>query len=222
MSIFSNRFRGFHEQPIQTHVKVPDKPSDPNFPVHGDLLVYSDEVHGYIPVTPPIAQGSYPLAVDGSLLVWDTTLEVFVVSTTPWLDPAYGDVSVKDAAVAQAVTATPAKLTAFDTDGIAALVTPDHTDDSLVVTEDGAYEVEFTVSYGYAAAAVVQFFIRVDGVESQFGLKQETLNASDVMNASLKGRIDLTAAQAVTIYVEAGADANITVSDATLTIKRIG
>jgi hypothetical protein len=222
LQLDSDRFRLFYQLPLQTHVEVPDRSTDANFPADGDLLEYRTAVGKFTPSTPPVPMTIPDAAVDGTLLIWNDTTEQFEISTTPWLDPAYGEISVKDAAVTQAVTAAPAKLAAFDTDGLASLVTADHTDDSLEVLSAGKYKVVFTATFSYAAAAVVQLHIRVDAVESQYNFKLESLTSGDVLNGSCHGILDLAVNEKVTVYVEADSDANITVSDAQLTLERIG
>ena len=215
--MFSKRYRLFNFIPRDPGIK-----EDANHvPVHGDLLAFDEDVGKFVSATPPIIPGIGALGYEGALLVWDNTNNYFTASATPWLDPAIGDISCQDVAVAQAVTATPAKLLAFDANGLAMLVTPDHTDDSLEVEVDGFYEVHFNVTYAYAAAGVVQFHIRVDAAESIYGFKQETLNVGDIMNGSCVGRLNLGAEDVVTVYVEADAEVNLTVSDAQLTIQRI-
>lgn len=219
MPLFSSRFVREHfprREPDYAFIQ------NPSALVEGDLLVYDEDTTHFIPTTPtlPVSEVG-TLGIDGEILVWNETSGVWEAGGFVVLEPAYGHIYAQDAAVAQAVTAAPAKVTAFAADGVSNLTTPDNTSDSITILENGIYEVELSVTYTYGAAAVVQMHVLVDAAESVLGFKQETLNAGDVMTAHAHAPLALVASEVVTVYVEADADSNITISDISLSVRRI-
>lgn len=223
MGLFSERWEREHhlarDPEIDMHARA-------DHPVQGDLLVWSDEYGKMIPATPPVMPNIGDTIADEDLIWWDDTdsqlepvspLDAFSAAA------AYGSLSVLDGAATQAVTSTPAKLDAFAVDGPAALTVPDNTTDDILIGAGGGgdYEVQFNASFSYAAAAVVQFRLRVDAVESALGGQVEVLTGGDIVNVSFGGVVALADAEDVTVYVEASADDNITVIDAQLVIKRL-
>lgn len=187
-----------------------------------DLIWWDAADNQLEPVTPTLAADEAgTLGLDGEILTWNETGGVWEASGFVVLEPAYAHIYAQDAAVAQAVTGAPSKVTAFAADGVSNLATPDHTADSITIVENGIYEVDLSVTYTYGAAAVVQMHVLVDAAESIIGFQQETLNALDVMTAHAHAPLALEAAEVITVYVEASADNNITISDISLSVRRI-
>lgn len=222
MSLFSKRWQLEHWLPLQ-----PPIDEDANHePVHGDVLAFDSEVGKFVSATPPVQPDIGLTIADQELVWWDATdaqLEPVSAITVVSSAASYGSLSVLDGAVAQAVTGTPDKLTAFTTDGPSSYLVPANATDDITVGVGGAgdYMVTFSASFSYVVAATVQFRLRVDAVESALGGQVEVLNAGDIVNVTFSGLVTLADAEVVTVYVEADADNNITVIDAQLVLNRI-
>lgn len=245
MGFFTSRWQKEHFIPRDPEI---DMHARSDHPVQGDLLVWSDDYGKMIPASPPIAPDIADTIADGDLIVWNGTTEqlepltptfdltdvgtvadefllwntgnaAWEPSGIAYLAPAYGGLSVAGSVVTQAVTSTAAKLELFDTNDPAALVTTDHTTDTLTITEDGTYKVDFSVAYSHAAATTVLFGIRIDGV----GTAYQMLGAADD-TLSINGILQLVAGEVITVFVSnnAGGDGNLTVSDAQLILNRLG
>lgn len=224
MGLFTKRWQREHHLARDPEIDIH---AVDGHPVVGDILVWSDDYGGkMIPASPPIDPTLVDAVADQDLVWWDATdaqLEAVSALDVVSSQAAYASMTVLDGAVAQAVTAVAAPLDSFDTNGPSSFVTPDHTADTLTVDVGGAgdYEVSFTASFSYAAAAVLQFRLRVDAVETSLGGQVEVLNVGDIVHVSFNGFVTLADAEVVTVYVEADADSNITVIDAQLKLMRV-
>lgn len=136
----------------------------------------------------------------------------------------YGAIYCQDAAVGQTgVTTTPELLTEWTGNGLSSGTTPDYVNDKITVDNDGIYLVFAQLSFGGDAAPTTwQFHIRVDAVESAYGVHRKT-STTDVGACSIVGLLSLSATEEVTIYVEsaAGAGAGLTLVDAQLVLLRV-
>lgn len=223
MSLFSKRWQLEHFLPRDPKIDE----SANHVPVHGDLLAFDSEVGKFVSATPPVMPDIGASIDDMDLIWWDATdaqLEPVTPLDVVSAQAAYGSLRVIDGAATQAVTSAPAKLDAFAADGISALTTPAHATDDITIGADGGgdYEVSFSASFSYAAAAVVQFRVRVDGAETELGGQVEVLTGGDVVNVAFADNMALADAEVVSVYVEASADNNITVIDAQLKLHRLG
>jgi hypothetical protein len=209
MSLFSRPFQGQHFIP-----RDPAIDEDVNHtPIHGDVLAYDSVARKFVSATPPIDHSLSGTAEHGDLIVWDEALGLFTLQ-----HPAYGTIYVSAGVAAEATTDTQAKLTAFAANGIALNVTPDHTDDSLTILEDGQYMINFSASYTHTAATSMLFSLRVDGVGSF------QIDGPISGHVSLNGILELSAADVITVYVSnnTGGDGNLTVTNAQLSVVRVG
>jgi hypothetical protein len=134
----------------------------------------------------------------------------------------YAMVYLVGGAVAQAVTGTPAKLTAFTADGPEFGANGDHANDQITINTNGIYWVEFSADFETNATGAFVAELRKDGV-AEGSLKAETEfeAAGEMRHWHFAGLVSLNAAEVLTVYVS-GAAANITVKHARLAVKRIG
>lgn len=133
----------------------------------------------------------------------------------------YAAISVIDGAAAQAVSATPSKLSCFAANGPSAGATPDHTADQITVGVSGDYWVEFSATIG-GDAETYEFRLRKNGVAEGSLACAAKLGATDTQHTGFAGVVTLVQGDVLTIYAAAGGAANLTVKHAALAVKRIG
>lgn len=133
----------------------------------------------------------------------------------------YASIYVIDGAAAQAVSATPTKLTAFAADGPYLGATPAHASDQITIGVTGVYRVDFAATIS-GDAATYTFRLRKNGSAEGTLAAAATLAASATGAAAFSGLVSLTANDVLTVYAAAGGAANLTVSHACLSVKRIG
>lgn len=137
-----------------------------------------------------------------------------------------GGIYAKDASVQQAgIDTTPVKLTAFDADGNEDNVVADHTDDSLEIDTDfdGDYMIWVKLDFELDKANKFTFFIRKNGVETNWGAEEEVSTDNTIGHISIFAiEPGLVATDKLTIYVESDnvGGADITVTQAQFFIKR--
>lgn len=134
----------------------------------------------------------------------------------------YASVYVADGNSPQAVSATAAKLEAFDSDGPASGATPDHSSDAIAIGVTAIYWVEFCCDLEADTAGSYTAELRVDDVAAG-GLKSvcEFEASGETRSWRFAGPVSLSAANVLSVYVS-GPSANITVKHAQLAVKRIG
>ena len=137
---------------------------------------------------------------------------------------AYGNILVTGGSAAQSLTAaTPAKLALFTADGPSLNTTPAHASDQITVDVAGVYRIAAQFSMTSDGTNVTfQFYIAVGGVSQNIGCHRLVSTGSDVGSASLTGHLSLSAADVVTINVEADKNNDLTLVEAQLVIAKIG
>lgn len=136
----------------------------------------------------------------------------------------YGSIYVEDGAVAQTVNIAAAKLTGFAANGESSSIVPDHGDDELNVPVAGTYWVEGHFSFSGTAAGTFQLRLRKQGVEvAGIGCRAKLNATGDAVSVSFAGLVACAAADILTVYAEADADASsLTLIDGALVAKRVG
>lgn len=141
----------------------------------------------------------------------------------------YGQLYVHDGATAQAIDATPAKMTGFATAGPAAAtrdgnlgVVPSLADDHIAIKANGIYRVKFTIHATVSAAAVVQAHARFGTTEiAQIAGQDEALTGRLRVVLVGEGIYVPSADGNISVYLEAGAAINITPVHASLVVERL-
>jgi hypothetical protein len=136
---------------------------------------------------------------------------------------AYGSIYVTGGTAGQAMTAnTPARLTAFTRNGPAANTTPDHTNDRITVTTAGNYRITGAFTFQCTSPNQdVRFFAAVGGVASPIGVQTRTASTF-VFHASFNGLVALGAGAVLTVLATTSGNPTMTVSEAQLTVERVG
>ncbi len=136
----------------------------------------------------------------------------------------YGSVFCEEASTAQSsLSATPAKLTCFDEDGPANGITPAHGSDQLTIGTTSVYEVGFNGTFTGSASATFDFHFYVDGVKAnKGGVEHEFTAAVEKASIAVTAILSLTAAEVLTVYVNADASSkSVTFTQAQLYARRI-
>lgn len=138
----------------------------------------------------------------------------------------YGDIYVTGGSTGQAISSTPAKLTAFAANGQSAGVTADHTNDRLTVATTGIYLVGFNVTLSVTSSSLnYKISARVDQVEPTEKIIGELDFAATSVPGIITGSglLSLTADEQVELYVDSSSSTpNITVREAHLWCQLIG
>lgn len=139
----------------------------------------------------------------------------------------YGSIFVSGGVTPQALSQTPATLTAFTTDGDQGVnVDADVAQDRLVVNVAGKYEAHLDVTFSGTIATTFAIGVAVAGsAQPHVKCEHRIENAADVVAVHCSGVLTLSAGQAVTAhasFLEAPAGQTITVKHASLWLKRIG
>lgn len=136
----------------------------------------------------------------------------------------HGELYVAGGATAQGLTTSLAKLTLFAVNGIStADMTPDHTDDSIAITNAGNYLAEFTaVITSDTSNWVVTLEFHLDGVTTNRRTSRKIATGSDVGNISFFAGLAVSAGDLLTVHVKADAGTpTLTISDGTLFAERL-
>ncbi len=139
-------------------------------------------------------------------------------------DLMYGDIYAKDASTGQAsIDTTPALLTGFAANGLSSGTTPDHTSDNITVAFAGVYTFSFHISATATASTQFLFYIRVNAEEGNYGCEFTTNATPDAEQASMSGRLTLSANDIVTVYVQsdAGGGATLTPTQMQLELESV-
>lgn len=101
-----------------------------------------------IDISSAVAGGSFTVDVDGNIVTTGTITATGAIAASNIFAHAYGIMSVQGGSTAEATTdATPRKIAAWNTDGLASGLTVDETADEITITTDGIYLVFASVSY---------------------------------------------------------------------------
>jgi hypothetical protein len=148
----------------------------------------------------------------------------FLVSTFG----GYAHLAVIDNATSQGSLSdvTPVKLTAFNTNGEATGLTPDHTTDDIAVAVAGKYQFTICVSFDGTVNTTYEFQPGVDGVATPVAKAHRKIGAAnDVGSAACSGILDLAVGEKVSVMVsilDTPVAQTITVRQGCLTMKRVG
>lgn len=146
--------------------------------------------------------------------------------TTDLLDSVhgvYGLMTVIANAVAQSITTTAARITAWSANGIAVGTTPDHaTTNAIAVGTDGIYQVHFSADV-ILVAGTWTINIAV-GTTLQATLQWAVVAAGTIETTiSIVGLVTCVANDVISIYAtsSSGGGLNLTLKNAQLTVHRI-
>lgn len=133
----------------------------------------------------------------------------------------YARIYVIDGATPQAVSATPTKIVCFAANGPSAGATPDHANDQITIGTTADYWVEFTASCSGDAQTYIARLRKNGSAEGTLAAEAK-LDASGRATLHFAGPVTLAQNDILTVYVEAGGAANLTVKHGTLAVRRIG
>lgn len=137
----------------------------------------------------------------------------------------YASMHCAAGSIAQTADITAAALTCWNGNGSASSgVTPDHANDRVTVSVAGDYLVTFAASLRATAGRTVKLQLRQNGVavagaSAEFNAQATT----DIACLTATRVVTCAASDVLTVYISASADGtNVTVSEASLSIKRVG
>ncbi len=142
-----------------------------------------------------------------------------------------GEISAKDNAVATILnSAAKVQVTIFDTNGPSKGVTPDHTNDHLIIKEPGIYfaVVSPSVQNNAAQAHKIDVSLWKNNGATEFANVHSHRNLSggstDVGSMSLSGLIDVVEDDTIELWADTAtaADRSVTFEDVTLSIMFVG
>jgi len=132
----------------------------------------------------------------------------------------YAEIYLNSPTTQLGITATPATLTLFDTDGINSNATPDQANNRITIVEDGDYDIDFSISFSGGNNITYTLVIAVNGVAQNNGKLQRKLGTGgDVGSGSFSCLLSLTAGQHLTVLISSttntianGATVNLNIS----------
>lgn len=145
---------------------------------------------------------------------------------------AYGEISVHDTSTTMSVSSSGwTQVTVFDTNGQSQNCTPDHTNDHITISSGYAGKYLATVSISAENSAGVGHVIECSLFKNNGATEFQNVHAhrtlgtgSDKGSISLNGIVDLSVSDTVELWIQSdsASSRNITVSDCTLTLVKIG
>lgn len=110
-----------------------------------------------------------------------------------------------DAVAISTIGTTVQKFAGFTTEAANSGITVSAANDNLTIVTAGVYLVSFTISFSTAAAGdagIYEFILRIDGVETNFGLKREMSGSNDTGAAGFTALLSLSANEVLDIQIE--------------------
>lgn len=141
---------------------------------------------------------------------------------------AYGEISVVGNVTGDSVnTATWTQVSRFNINGLFRKTAPDHTEDHIVITEDGIYHCMVSCAFSGDAAVDWAFKLFCDNgtiAKDNVHANRKLGSGGDIGSMSLNGLVSFEKGATVELWMMhgAGVSKGITVEDCTLTIIRIG
>ncbi len=142
---------------------------------------------------------------------------------------AYGAISVEGNATATAIAAASTdfsnkvQVTIFDNDSVANGVTPDHTNDHITISTDGAYEISApSVSFYGAGGRTYSFAIFINNGATQIGTRttRKLGTGGDIGALPVSALATLSAGDTVELWVQNESNTgDLTVQDVSLCVK---
>ena len=163
--------------------------------------------------------GAAGVTID-SVLIKDGLVDGVDVS----LLPTYGGISLNNGTTAQAsLDTTPVLMTGWGANLPSNNVTPAYGSNQITIVTTGIYQVSFQCSFIGSAATTFHMHPRVDTVEVAGGTHRY-LSGGDVGSCSFTTILSLTAAEVLTIYVNAAAGSakTVTPEEMQLTVVYLG
>ena len=131
-----------------------------------------------------------------------------------WQSTQYGSIhTLESASHTLATIGTTKKLFAgFLTDGVSSGCTVAHGTDSITVALAGVYWIDFNLTFstvGAGDSGTYHFHVRVDNVESAFGVGRYMSGTNDTGSAGIGCLLTLAASEVITIWVDSDNGSNI-------------
>lgn len=146
----------------------------------------------------------------------------------------YGEISAADASATQTITTTgkanKVQITAFDTNGVSNLCTPDHTNDHITIVKAGVYRCSMTAhvaSVGAGGADNYGYSVYKNNGATEFtnlhGQRDLAGGGGDEGSISVDGLITLAANDTVEVWIWNNTNADdIVVDDINLNLIQVG
>ncbi|MCP5087916.1 MAG: hypothetical protein GY952_14075 [Rhodobacteraceae bacterium] len=136
----------------------------------------------------------------------------------------YGVLCVQAGSTGEAtVDATPRKIAAWNTDGVEAGVTVDHTSDDMTIDVAGTYLVTLAASFSGSGNDDYQLEIYKNAGATGFAVDRKLGTGGDVGSCSIMGIVNFAATDTVSVYQSSSSGGTaMTVTEAQLGIVRIG
>jgi hypothetical protein len=129
----------------------------------------------------------------------------------------------------QAVNATPAILTQWNTEGLTSGVAVDSSTGLVTVTNTGIYEINMSISFSGTLSKTFVFEIYTNDISASpqptatgFKMVRKLGTGGDVGSASLSGLVNLTAGDSIMIYVSSSdGGTSVTVHQSQLAVAQV-
>ncbi len=141
---------------------------------------------------------------------------------------AHGEISVVENSSSDSVDdATWTQVTRFNTNGLSRTMTPDHTEDHIVVSEAGIYHIMISCAFSGDASVDWSFKVFCDNgtiAKDNVHTNRKLGGGGDIGSMSLNGLVQLTAGNTVELWMKhsAGVSKALVIEDCTMTLIRIG
>jgi hypothetical protein len=171
-----------------------------------------------------VAETERTLAELQALLADNTTQDISAQDLRDLMISAlggYASLYVDAGVVAQALTATPALLTAFTAIGPEHGAAAAHAADTITVGVAGNYEVTLTASLTASVSTVLDLALYV-GVAAKAGFSARVAAGTSSVGAAFSGLVALAAGDVLKLYTSCAPNASVTIRHAHLAIKRVG
>lgn len=152
------------------------------------------------------------------------TLQTLLAVIQANLINAYGLLVIDNNAIAEAVVdATPRKIAAWNVNGLALGMTPDHTSDDITADIIGTYVIMVSMSFLGSSSKTFHVEIRKNGVAQGLDAERKLGAGGDVGDITINGIIAMNLTDTIELYqssVDGGSA--MTITHAQLIAKRTG
>ncbi len=136
----------------------------------------------------------------------------------------YGAIYLHGGSTAQtSISATPAKVTGFASNGISSGTTPDHANDKITILTAGDYLVAGAVSFSGTLSKT--FFVEIykNSTGTEYAFERKLGTGGDVGAAPVGGLITLAVNDEISLYVSSSdGGTSFTPQEASLIVTRVG
>lgn len=141
----------------------------------------------------------------------------FLISTLG----GFGGIFVNDGVVAQSITTNFATLTGFVTAFPTDSMVSDPVADTVTISIDGTYDIYFGYTISNGINKTFDFVIAVDGTPTVIQTHRKISAGDDQGGNSMRGILELSAGEAITVQVKVDSAEDLTLIHAQLVVERL-